>query len=67
MYLDDILIHTEDQGQGHLEAVQRFLEVLRKPGLFANLKNYRFHKDEVRFLGYVVLAQGVRMEEKRIE
>ena len=27
----------------------------------------RFHKDEVRFLGYVVSAQGVRMDDERIE
>ena len=43
------------------------LDVLRRHGLFANLKKCRFHKDEIRFLGYVVSAQGVRMEEKRIE
>ncbi len=27
----------------------------------------RFHKDEVRFLGYVVLALRVRMEDETIE
>lgn len=27
----------------------------------------RFHKDEIRFLGYVVSTQGLRMEDKRIE
>ena len=42
------------------------LEELRKNSLFANLKKCRFDKDEVCFLGYVVSAQGVRIEEKRI-
>ena len=67
VYLDDILIYTEDQGQGHVEAVRWVLDLLRKNGLFANLKKCRFHKDEVRFLGYVVSSQGIRIEDERIE
>ena len=67
VYLDDILIYTEDQGQGHVEAVRWVLEILRKNGLFANLKKCRFHKDEVRFLGYIVSSQGIRMEDEKIE
>ena len=56
VYLDDILIYTQDPGQGHLEAVRWVLDVLRRHGLFANLKKCRFHKDEVHFLGYIVSA-----------
>ena len=67
VYLDDIFIYTEDQSQGHVEAVRWVLDLLRKNGLFANLKKCRFHKDEVRFLGYVVSSQGIRMEDERIE
>ena len=67
VYLDDILIYTEDPGQAHVDAVRWVLEELRKNGLFANLKKCRFHKDEVRFLEYVMSAQGVRMEEKKID
>ena len=29
-------------------------------------KNVDFHKDEVRFLGYIILAQGIKIEEKQI-
>ena len=50
-----------------MEVVRWVLEILGKNGLFANLKKCRFHKDEIRFLGYVVLSQGIRMEDKRIE
>ena len=52
VYLDDILIYTKDAGQGHVEAVRWVLGELRKHGLFANLKKCRFHREEVRFLGY---------------
>ena len=67
VYLDDILIYTEDSGQGHLEAVRWVLEQLRKHSLYANLKKCRFHQEEVRFLGYVVSSRGIRMEDERIE
>ena len=67
VYLDDILIYTEVQGRGHVEAVQWVLDILRKNGLFANLKKCWFHKDKVRFLGYIVLSQGIRIKDERIE
>ncbi len=65
--LDDILIYTEDPGQPHVDAVRWVLEQLQKHGLYANLKKCRFHEDEIRFLGFVVLVQGIRMEEEKIE
>ena len=67
VYPDDILVYTEDQGQGHVEAVWWVLDILRKNGLFANLKKCWFHKDEVRFLGYVVSSQGIWMEDEKIK
>ncbi len=67
VYLDDILVYTKDPDQPHVNAVQWVLEQLRKYGLYANLKKCRFHEDEVRFLGFLVLAQGIRIEEERIE
>ena len=67
VYLDDIFIYTEDQGQGHVEAVWLVLDFLRKNGLFTNLKKCRFHKDEVRFLGYIVSSQNIQIEDERIE
>ena len=67
VYLDDIFIYTKDPSQAYVDVVCWIFEELRRNGLFANLKKCRFHKDEVRFLGYVVLAQRVRMKEERID
>ena len=67
VYLDDILIYTKDPSQPHVDAIRWVLEQLRKHSLYANLKKCWFYKNEVQFLGYVVLAQGIRMEEKGIE
>ena len=38
VYLDDILIYTDDDGDGHVTAVRWVLEQLRKFSLYANLK-----------------------------
>ncbi len=67
IYLNDILIYIEDPGQPHVEIVQWVLEQLQKHCFYANLNKYWFHEDEVRFLGFVILAQGIRMEEERIK
>ena len=67
VYLDDILIYTEDPGQPHIDAIRWVLDQLWKYSLFANLKKCRFHQDEIRFQGYVVSSKGISMEAKRIE
>ena len=67
VYLDEILVYFEDEGQGHVEAVRWVLYILRKNSLFANMKKCWFHKNKVRFLGYIVSSQGLRIEDKRIE
>ena len=56
VYLDDIFIYIKDLGPSHVRAVRWVLDVLRRHGLFAKLKKYRFYKDKVCFLGYIVLA-----------
>ena len=67
LYLDDILIYTDDNGDGHIAAVWWVLEQLKKFSLFANLKKCRFHQEEIWFLGYVLSSKGIRMKDKRIE
>ena len=67
VYLDDILIYTENEGKEYVEAVQWVLEQLRKHLLYANLKKCRFHQNEVRFRGYIASHQSIRKEEERIK
>ena len=47
VYLDDILIYTNNDGDGHVAAVQWVLEQLRKFSLYLNLRKCRFHQDKV--------------------
>ena len=67
VYLENILIYTKNPDQGHMQAVRWVLDVLRRHRFFANLKKCQFHKNEVCFLNYIVLAQGVRMEDEQIK
>ena len=67
VYLYDILIYTKDESLSQVEAMRWVLDLLSKNGLFANLKKCRFHQNEVCFLRYVVSAQGVQMDDKRIK
>ena len=67
VYLDNILIYTEDLGQLYVEAVRWVLDQLRKYSLFANLKKCRFHQDEVYFLGYVISFKRISIEAEQIE
>ena len=67
VYLDDILVYTEDPGQPHVDAIRWVLDQLRKYSFFANLKKCCFHQVKIRFLWYVVSLKGISMETKKIE
>ena len=67
VYLDDILIYIKDASQAHVNVVWWIFKELKKHGLFAHLKKCYFYKNEVCFLRYVVSAQRVQIEEKKIE
>jgi hypothetical protein len=62
VYFDDILIYSKeiDEHIGHLRQV---LNVLRKESLYASLKKCNFCIDRIVFLGYVVSAKGIEMDE----
>jgi hypothetical protein len=65
VYFDDILIYSKniDDQVVHLKSV---LDVLRKERLFANLKKCTFYTDKLVFLGFVVSAQGIQVDEGKV-
>ena len=67
VYLDDILIYIKDSSQPHIEDVRWILDQLWKYLLFANLKKYCFHQDEIHFLEYVVSSKRISIEAKKIK
>ena len=65
VYFDDIFIYSKnlDDYVVHLNLV---LDVLRKEKLFANLKKCIFCINKLVFLGFVVSAQGIQVDEEKI-
>lgn len=50
-----------------MAAVWWVLDVLKRHELFANLKKWRFYKDEIYFLEYVILRQKRKIKDEQIE
>ena len=66
VYLDDILIFSRTQEE-HDHHCQMVLERLRKGRLFANIEKCEFDRAEVEYLGYILGAQGVKMNPKKLQ
>ena len=66
VYFDDILVYSKDINK-HIDHLTQVLMTLRKEKHFANLKKCSFCILEVIFLGYVVTAQGIKVDEAKVE
>ncbi|GJW99952.1 putative nucleotidyltransferase, ribonuclease H [Tanacetum coccineum] len=66
VYFDDILVYsrTETDHQSHL---QQLFEVLDREKLYGNLEKCDFFASQVTFLGYLVSAQGIQVDDKKIQ
>jgi len=49
-----------------MDHVRKVLEVLRENKLFINLKKCSFMMDQLVFLGFVVSADGIRVDEEKV-
>lgn len=66
VYFDDILVYSQDKVQ-HLEHLTNVFKVLHDNQLYINLKKCSFMTDRVVFLGYVVSAEGMQMDEEKVK
>ena len=62
VYFDDVLIYSKNLDE-HVEHFKLVLGVLRAEKLFANLKKCTFCTDKLVFLGFVVSAKGIGVDE----
>jgi len=58
VYLDDILIYSEDQSE-HEKHVCQVLQQLQDNNLFAKLEKCEFNVNTTNFLGYIISPEGL--------
>jgi hypothetical protein len=63
-YLDNILIYLPD-AETHNSYVRRVLERLLQHQLYVKAEKCAFDMKEVTFLGFVISAEGVRMDPEK--
>jgi hypothetical protein len=66
VYFDDILVYSKSLDK-HVDYLYCVLAVLRKEKLNVNLKKCSFCLDKVVFLGYVVSAKGIAVDEEKVK
>ena len=65
-YLDDVLIFSKTL-EDHVVHVRTILDEFRKHKLYAKESKCEFFKSEVKFLGFVVGADGVKVDPAKVE
>jgi len=61
VYLDDILIFTRMEEE-HAKAIRRVLQVLQENKLFFHLEKCEFCKEQIEYLGLVILENEVSID-----
>ncbi|KAG7307441.1 hypothetical protein JYU34_007633 [Plutella xylostella] len=65
-YLDDFIIISKTFEE-HVSLLQRVLDKLRSANLTVNLDKCQFFRSKLRYLGYIVDAQGLRTDPEKVE
>ncbi|KAI2644659.1 Transposon Tf2-11 polyprotein [Labeo rohita] len=65
VYIDDIFIYSRNMAE-HRQQVQQVLHKLCEQRLYLKLEKCEFHHPSVQFLGYVISAEGVQMDQGKV-
>lgn len=66
VYLDDILIFSKTREE-HFLYVRQFLYRLKEEKFLINLKKCSFMKEEIVYLGFLISADGLKMDPEKVE
>lgn len=66
IYIDDILIYSDTFAQ-HVQQVRAVLQRLIQQQLYAKLEKCEFHQTSTSFLGYIISAEGVAMDDNKVQ
>ena len=67
VYMDDMLIHTNDSLETHRKAVHRVLDKLVKHNLFLKPEKCLFEQHQMEFLGVVLEGGTIQMDPAKIK
>ena len=65
VYLDDILIFSKT-AEEHLAHLRQVLQILKDNELYCKLKKCEFNQTELRFVGHIVGAKGIRPDPEKL-
>ena len=65
-YIDDILIHGKDR-ESHDKVLRQVLRRLDEAGLTLNKDKCRFWKTKVKFLGHIIVSEGIKPDPAKVE
>jgi len=65
VYIDDVILASLNENE-HLKDIEKFLKVLIKYNLKLKLEKCSFGKSEIKYLGFLISAQGIRPDPKNI-
>ena len=65
-YLNNILVYIKGTLEEHIECVKKVLTKLLEYKLLLKLEKCKFYKIEVKFLGFIILREGIRPNPKKI-
>jgi len=66
VYLDDIIIYSDDLGQ-HIRDVKTVLDILSREKLYLSKSKLRFIAPEIELLGRIIDDNGIRMDPHKVD
>ena len=65
VYFDDILTYSQTKSD-HVAHLREVLKILQQNKLYVNLKKCSFMTSNLLFLGFIVSADGIKVDEEKI-
>ena len=65
-YLNNILVYIKGTLEEHIGYIKKVLTKLLEYKLLLKPEKYKFYKTEVKFLGFIILREGIKPDPKKI-
>ena len=66
MYLDDILIYSENE-KNHEKHVKEILKKFQEKNFYFKSEKYEFHKQQVEYLKHIITTKKLKMNSEKIK